>query len=109
MALADNLKREAKVRRDHPDDYDAEITSWIEQAEQIVRATSVANPPAQPVPQPAKISDGTIDTLLSKLDQGAAYQGYPEGFGFSWTKLAGDAAVTIRRLRGSSITSTEGK
>jgi len=48
---------------------------------------------------PARLSDGTIDNILSKLDQGAAYQGYAEGFGFSWTQLAGDAATIIRRLR----------
>lgn len=48
---------------------------------------------------PARLSDGTIDNMLSKLDQGAAYQGYAEGFGFSWTQLAGDAATVIRRLR----------
>lgn len=42
VALADKLKREVKVRRDHPDDYDEEITSWIEQAEQIVRSSGAA-------------------------------------------------------------------
>lgn len=46
----------------------------------------------------AHISKGEMDNLLSRLDQGAAYQGYPEGFGFSWTKLARDAATAIRAL-----------
>lgn len=47
----------------------------------------------------AGFSAGGLDNLLSRLDQGAAYQGYPEGFGFSLTQLAGDAATVIRRLR----------
>lgn len=37
--LADNLAKEVKVRRDHPEFYDEEITGWIDQAERIVRGT----------------------------------------------------------------------
>jgi len=58
-------------------------------------------PALPPQVQATGISAGTLDNLLSRLDQGAAYQGYPEGFGFSWTQLAGDAASVIRRLRAS--------
>lgn len=58
------------------------------------------------------VSAGTLDNLLSRLDQGAAYEGYPEGFGFSWPKLAGDAATVIRLLRAATaqcdvLTATE--
>lgn len=42
--LADNLHREGKVRRDHPNDYDTEITSWIEEASLVIAAIAQGQP-----------------------------------------------------------------
>jgi len=64
---------------------------------------------AQSPDLPVGISRGTIDNILSKLDQGAEYQGYPEGFGFSWTKLARDAATIIRRLAPQGLNTQDSK